>query len=63
MAGNQTNFSQTVKVEVIRASPKNEYLEKPVICENCGNKRKWLVRCEYCGCFISIKETPNGHKS
>lgn len=63
MAGNHAAFSQSVHVEVIRKKPRNEYLKTAVICEKCGNKRKWLVRCEYCGSFIQLKENPNGHES
>lgn len=62
MAVSQTNFKQAVSVEVIRASPlvtKSGYLKKPVICESCGNKRTWLIRCEYCGTMVSLEEKTN----
>jgi hypothetical protein len=41
---------QKVGVEVVRAGkPKQEQLEEPIICKNCGNLRSWVVRCEHCG--------------
>lgn len=51
-AGSKATFKQAVHVEVVRASPlvgKHDYLKKPVKCDFCGNDRRWLIRCEYCG--------------
>jgi len=48
----KANFRQNVQVEVIRASPligKFDYLKTGQKCEKCGNIRRWLIRCEYCG--------------
>ena len=51
MADTKAVFKQSLGVEVIRASPllKGDYLKKHVVCKFCGNKRKWLIRCESCG--------------
>jgi ribosomal protein S27E len=52
MADSQMSFEQSVGVKVVRASTnvtEEGYLKKAVICNNCGNKRLWLVRCESCG--------------
>ena len=52
MPGDHMNLGQSVSVQVIRASSKvteEGYLKEAIICEFCGNKRKWLVRCESCG--------------
>lgn len=62
----RANFNQAVHVEVVKNkthNPRSDYLKEPVLCENCGNKRRWLIRCEYCGVFTKIKEKSNGHES
>jgi len=59
----KATFRQEVQVEVIRASPlvgKHDYLKKAIVCRFCGNGRRWLIRCEYCGRTeqkISLEET------
>ena len=48
---------QTVGVQVIRkskASNKAEKLSAPIVCPKCGNKRVWVIRCEYCGHFSEV---------
>lgn len=47
----EMNLGQSVSVELIKETHKivNAYSERAITCEKCGNKRFWLVRCEYCG--------------
>lgn len=57
MTGSNSNFTQNVSVEVIRGSNSKisskskivDNLKEPVICDHCGNKRYWVIRCESCG--------------
>lgn len=45
-------LKQFVSVQVVKknkASKKADKLKEPVICVKCGNKRFWVIRCEYCG--------------
>lgn len=53
------NFKQGASVSVTRskaASIREQYLETPIVCQQCGNNRRWKVRCEYCGLTVKVKE-------
>ena len=56
------NIKQEADYVVIRspgAEIRSKYLSTPVICNICKNKRKWKIRCEFCGHMLKVEDNGN----